>query len=364
MRSPSLAVLCVAVLAGGCSAPRLVDERRQEPYAGLLARYEGAARSERRERVTPAGDEPVVVALEALDGDRADARPVLVLQPGMLADRHTWRFLAGALADEFDLVLLDPPGTGASDKPPAGARGSGRYSPTWLADCTLEALAAWDRDHGGARRYVLVGHSLGGAVVLRALADPALVARHGGLLGRVSGAVLIAPADLTMTRRSEIAMSVVCLTDCLAGLGGNLGVLRKEVRQGVRDSVSHPERDALAGDALRMEALLGRAETRHAVRTMLLRFQPLRADMQPDLEAAARLAEPERGITQPILLLWGARDAALPAYDSERLRERLATERYVLLEGLGHSPHQEGVLRVADEVRGFLRDRIAPAPAR
>jgi pimeloyl-ACP methyl ester carboxylesterase len=103
-----------------------------------------------------------------------------------------------------------------------------------------------------------------------------------------------------------------------------------------------------------MEEILGHAPMRHAVRAMLLRFQPLRPDMEVDLPAAERLADHERSIAVPILLMWGARDETLPASDSERLRERLAAERYVLLEGLGHSPHQEGVARVTAEMRAFL----------
>jgi pimeloyl-ACP methyl ester carboxylesterase len=345
---------CTAVLLGACAAPRLVDERRQEPYAGLLARYEAAPRTQRSVEVTPQGDEPLDVAFETLDGDATDARPVLVMQPGILADRGTWRFLAGALARELDLVLLDPPGTGRSSAPAIGAKGSPRYSPTWLADCMLSALAAWDRENGSTRGYVLVGHSLGGAVVLRALADPTLATRHAGLLARVKGAALMSPADVATTHRSRAALEIACLGDCKAALGGSLGVMKKQVREGVRENVRHPERDALAGEAARIESLLGRRESRHGVRAMLVRFQPLGKRLEPDLAAARRLADHERAVAQPILMLWGPRDGTLHPTDAERIRERLAHERFVALDGLGHSLHQEGVLRVADELRGFV----------
>jgi pimeloyl-ACP methyl ester carboxylesterase len=346
--------MCTVVLLGACAAPRLVDERRQEPYAGLVARYEAAPRTQRSVEVRPEGDEPLEVAFETLDGDATDARPVLVMQPGMLADGGTWRFLAGALAHELDLVLLDPPGTGRSSAPAIGPKGSPRYSPTWLADCLLSALAEWDRENGSARTYVLVGHSLGGAVVLRALADPTLAARHAGVLARVRGAALMSPADIATTHRSETALEIACLGDCKAALGGNLGVMKKQVSEGVRDNVTHPERDALAGEAARIEALLGRREPRHCVRAMLVRFQPLGKGLEPDLASAQRLADHERAIAQPILMLWGPRDGTLHPTDAERIRERLAHERFVALDGLGHSLHQEGVLRVADEVRAFV----------
>lgn len=359
-RAPLL-VLALALLTG-CVAPRLVDERRQAPYAGLLATYEALPRStERYEVVAPDGERVVGVALEHVRAEHrgagGDGVPTLVLQPGILASGGTWRFLAGALAGTHELLLVDPPGTGASDAPDARTLGPTAYSPGWLAGCTLGAIEAFERAHGPRASYVLVGHSLGGAVVLRALGDPGLRTRHAALLARVRGALLFNPADILLASRSERLLDMAQISDLEVGIGERLGVLMKEVRTGVRENVLHPERDALRAEALRIEALVGRPATRHAMQAMLRRFQPLQADGRTlDRPAAERLAAHERSITQPVRILWGTADATLARAQGDALCARLPTCRLIPLEGIGHSSHQEGVLGALGHVRAFLAE--------
>jgi len=344
----------VLPFATGCVAPRLVDERRQAPYAELIARYEARARRREQVAVEVPGGAPVTVSLDVLTSARGAGGAVLVLQPGIFADGTTWRFLMGALAEDYDLIAIDPPGTGASDAPDPRRAGKAAYSPTWLAAHTLGALAAWERRTGTARDYVLIGHSLGGTVVLRALADPDLGERHRELLLRVRGAVLLAPANIAMEHRDPKLLEIALLSDCMAGLGERLGVMQKSVREGVRDNAVRPERDALRSEALRIEALLGRPATRHAAQAMLQRFQPTLDGFTADLPAARRLADQERAIDKPVLLLWGAADTTLPIADAAVIRERLPREEFFAVEQVGHSLHQEGVGPVVEHMRSFL----------
>jgi pimeloyl-ACP methyl ester carboxylesterase len=260
----------------------------------------------------------------------------------------------GALGADHDLIAVDPPGTGASDVPDPQRAGPSAYSPTWLAAHTLGALEAWERRTGVARDYVLVGHSLGAGVVLRALADPDLALRHKDLLARVRGAVLLAPADIAMEHRDPKLLEIALLSDLKAGVGERLGAMQKAVREGVRDNAVKPERDALRSEALRIEALLGRPSTRHAAQAMLRRFQPTRDGFAADLPAARRLADQERGIDKPVLLLWGTEDTTLPIAGAAALRERLPREEFVALEHKGHSLHQEAVTEVVEHMRVFL----------
>jgi pimeloyl-ACP methyl ester carboxylesterase len=87
---------------------------------------------------------------------RPDAPP-LVLVHGFSGDMMTWQFNIAALARDFHVVALDLPGHGGS----SGARGIGHWRVMigWL----VEALSAL-----GLRRAHLVGHSLGGRLVLGA----------------------------------------------------------------------------------------------------------------------------------------------------------------------------------------------------
>jgi len=109
--------------------------------------------------------------------DLGAGEPTLVFVHGWGGSGEFWRANAPAFAERQRVLLLDLPGHGASEPPPG--------------DCTLElfseALAAVLREAGVARA-VLIGHSLGTAVVCRFLRDhpeqvQALVTVDGALFG-------------------------------------------------------------------------------------------------------------------------------------------------------------------------------------
>jgi pimeloyl-ACP methyl ester carboxylesterase len=354
-------VLLLALLTG-CVAPRLVDEARQSPYAELGEAYERLPRTTERFEVAMRDGTTLGVALEHVRGVGGAGLPTLVMQPGILADGRTWRFLAGGLAGAYDLVLVDPPGSGASDAPEPRALPPTAYSPTWLAEATLGAVEAFERAHGPREAYVLVGHSLGGAVALRALADPDLRARHGAVLGRVRGALLFNPADLLLDPPPRKLQDIASVSDFEVGVGERLGLLMKEVRTSVRGNVAHPWRDALRSEALRIEALLGRPATRHAMQATLLRFQPRLPDgVTLDRKAAEALAAHEAAIPLPLHVVWGRLDTTLTERQGCALCARLPTCRLHVLEGIGHSSHQERLDEHLPQVRELLAG-LAAAP--
>jgi pimeloyl-ACP methyl ester carboxylesterase len=52
--------------------------------------------------------------------------------------------------------------------------------------------------------------------------------------------------------------------------------------------------------------------------------------------------------------VWGTRDRLIPPSDAARFAERLAGSRVVLLEGLGHVPHEEDPVRSVAPVLPFV----------
>lgn len=81
-------------------------------------------------------------------------RPAVVLLHGLRGFSATWRETAVALSRNWRLIALDQRGRGDSDWDPD----ANYYTDAYLAD--LEAIA----DRLGLRRFVLLGHSMGGTV--------------------------------------------------------------------------------------------------------------------------------------------------------------------------------------------------------
>jgi pimeloyl-ACP methyl ester carboxylesterase len=152
-----LLLLLLAVLIGGLVWFTASTARKVEaalPPRGQFMEIDG----ERMHYVDSGGAGPVVVMIHGLGGNLL----------------HFDYALAGRLAGEFRLILVDRPGSGYS------TRADG-------ADATLTAQAAAIAKLIGAlglARPLVVGHSLGGAVSL------ALALDHPG---RVGGLALIAP---------------------------------------------------------------------------------------------------------------------------------------------------------------------------
>lgn len=82
---------------------------------------------------------------------RTDAPPIVLLH-GLRGFSGTWRALAAALSGRYRFIALDQRGRGESDWDPNG----NYYTDAYLAD--LEAVV----DRFGLRRFVLIGHSMGG----------------------------------------------------------------------------------------------------------------------------------------------------------------------------------------------------------
>ncbi|MDQ4034384.1 MAG: alpha/beta hydrolase [Chloroflexota bacterium] len=104
----------------------------------------------------------------------ASAAPTLLLTHGWGSDSTQWYYLKRSLADHFRVVVWDVRGLGKSSEAP-----DGDYSLDRMAD-DLEAVL----DFTGDPRTIVVGHSMGGMLILR------LCRRIERLADKVSGLVL------------------------------------------------------------------------------------------------------------------------------------------------------------------------------
>jgi pimeloyl-ACP methyl ester carboxylesterase len=107
--------------------------------------------------------EPVPKTVKAADGlsiacdVRGKGDTALVLLHGWGGDREYWKNQADAFAADYTVVTVDQAGHGAS----------GKDRKAWTVEALADDVAAVVKELG-LKRVVLVGHSMGGSVALRA----------------------------------------------------------------------------------------------------------------------------------------------------------------------------------------------------
>src|SRR5215510_2739507 len=225
------------------------------------------------------------------DGD------VVLLVHGYGGDRNSWLFLQEPLAAKYRVYALDLPGHGTS------AKDVGDGSLGVLADAVTGVLDAL-----GAGRAHLVGHSMGGAVVLAVAArDP----------GRVASLTLIAPSGFGSEINAEYlrgfadAQTRRELKPVVGLLFADEGLVTRQ----------------LVDDLLAYKRLDGVDDALHALLSTLLDGDAQRGD------SAAVLAR--LGGAVPVTVVWGAEDRVIPAAHAESASG--ATRR--VIDGAGHMPH-------------------------
>ncbi|MCI0341924.1 MAG: alpha/beta hydrolase [Planctomycetales bacterium] len=343
----TLATVATA-LAGGCSsAAWALPSEREIPE--LAARLSVAMPGSTG---TP---EPVSgVAIEERGSGRA--KRTIVMVHGVLSDRRVWRFVAGDLGRDHDLVLVDLPGCGESAKPSPAEVGEGFYSPATLAATVLAALEERFESRGFPDRVTFLGHSLGGTVVLRMLADPALRARHARILSRVDGAVLLAPADIAVEKKYPVFEQIVKLSDIEAEIGEATGILAREVLKATFEGATDPTRMPRE-EAERLSGILGDSARRHAAQAMLRRAIPFRENEHPDWDAIALVESQYRNVSVPCLLVWGRRDETLPVSMGWKLMGQLPRATLRVIPSATHALAVEHPALVSELTRRFVESR-------
>ncbi len=245
--------------------------------------------------------------------------PVVLLIHGFGSSLHTWEAWTLLLEDRFRVVSLDLPGFGLT-----GADPSGDYS-----DERSVAVLVALMDGLGIGQAAVVGSSMGGRIAWRfAAAEP----QH------VSRLVLMAP-------------------DGFASLGREYGraperlplLMRLLPHTAPKPLLRRTMQNAYAVQGSLTDAAVDRY---HA---MLLAPGVRRAILDRMLQT--RLVPPEpilATIRMPVLLLWGALDAAVPASHAADYARALPDVRTVMLPGIGHVPMEEAPAASVQALRAFL----------
>ena len=254
------------------------------------------------------------------DGRRLGVRrwgsrgPTYVLLHGLLDSSAGWSEVAERMPHRC--VAFDLPGFGASDQPT-------RPRISAYADDLAAAIRAL-----GLRRFVLVGHSLGGAVAA-ALAER--------LPNRVTALVLLAPAGFGRIALAE-TISIPGVRE-VARLVLPLALAnRSSVRTGYRAMVGNghePEPDVVERVAASADALVPGAVA--ATRAVVAAGLSKRAFHRRGLAYDGR-----------VLALWGDRDRLVPVSHARGVTAALPQAEIEVWAGMGHHPQRERFDRLLD----------------
>ncbi len=249
----------------------------------------------------------------------------LVLIHGFLSNHHTFDDVAPSLARSFQLVTVDLPGFGGSEKPPPS-----RF------DYTIEAFAEVVTDVIAALqigRCHVVGHGLGAAIALTLASEHPEFVDHLALVSPEIYPGTLPP--LTRIMRLPLAGGVLFKQVLGRSLFHSL-FLKYQYAPG---HIVPAERVDLYYDPF------GEPAARESA------FAVLRAqlDMRP---AIARLTR----IKSPTLVLWGRADRRLSAEFAPRLVRQLQTAYLEYIDS-GHSPHEEKPDLFVSSLERFLHDQ-------
>lgn len=362
MRSPRLQLTIALLLVtgqAGC-APTYKTLVLEDDVPALARLKQAAAEWPTLTTRVPTriGDEPAVCVAIHETGTQA-ANRVVILIHGCLADHRTWRFLVGDLGADHRVIMLDLPGCGASDRLDLRTLGTGGYSPDVLAERLLQALETYLAGRKEQLPITLVGHSLGGSVVIRMMANPDLRAGHDRVLRRVDRLVLLAPADSQIVNAAASLVRIAETTPIEIFLADISGTLLEEISKATRGSVDDPKR-ALRESADQVYEILRDHDTRLALQEMLARAVP-RKDGQPDWGTIDGLITDYANVDAPCLIVWGAHDETLSVADGYRLAAQIPGAELHIVDNCKHSIQLERPELCAKLIRGFSR-KTAWAP--
>ncbi len=247
----------------------------------------------------------IIVNNLAVEYDEQGSGPVILLLHGWKDDLHTFDALIPLLSGSARVVRLDFPGFGGSQLP-SEAWGVGEYARFVEDFCQKLRITP----------EILVGHSFGGRIALKGIAEGLFHPRK---------LVLIGSAGLAKHRTMR-----ALAFNALAKAG-------KVVLSFFPTSIQESFCRKLYQKAGSKDYL-----TAGALKETFLKVT------QEDLSETAR------AIKVPTLLVWGEDDTETPLSDGKRLHGLISGSRLEVIEGAGHFVHQERPEEIAKMIKRFV----------
>ena len=252
--------------------------------------------------------------------ERLGAGPPVVLVHGTPSWSYVWRGVVPSLAERFSVYLLDLVGYGDSER-----RDGQDMSVAAQSRALAELLDFW-----ALERPALIGHDIGGSVVLRAH----LVEGHpASRLALLDAAVLLpwnTPATVHMREHLEAYKT----------MPGH--IYERVVSAHLATAVHRPL------EPERLDAYLRpwRGQAGQAAY-----FRKIEQWRDEDMAVLTPLLGT---VDVPVLVLWGAEDTWLSPETGERLAAEIPGARLELIDGAGHFAMEDEPTAVAEKLAAFL----------
>jgi pimeloyl-ACP methyl ester carboxylesterase len=252
--------------------------------------------------------------------DRYGEGSAVVLVHGTPSWSYVWRRVVPSLAERFSLYLFDLIGYGDSEQ-----RDGQDMSVAAQSRALAELLDLWTLE-----RPALVGHDIGGSIVLRAH----LVEGHpAGRLVLVDAAVLLpwnTPATMHMRNHLDAYRTMPA------------HIYERVVSAHLATAVHRPL------DAETLDAYL---RPWRGQKGQAAYFRKIEQWGDEDMAVLTPLLAT---IDVPVLALWGAEDAWLSRRTGERLAAAIPGARLELVDGAGHFAMEDEPAAVAEKLAEFL----------
>lgn len=242
-----------------------------------------------------------------------ESGPGVLFSHGLGGTRHQWRAVAQILAGSCRVVAADLRGHGDSAKP------AGPYSvKDWAEDLAEVARAA------GLDRYVAVGASVGGPIVLQLAADHPERVRAAVSVG---GFAALPPAG----RERMLQRAATVEAQGLAAVA-----------------------DAVVAAQLSPETHAASPALAAHVRAALLGNDPAAYAAAARAVAAADVTDAARRLACPVLLVWGTEEKVAPFPVQAALKRLIPHAALRAIPGAGHLPFLERPQEFAAALQEFL----------
>ena len=257
--------------------------------------------------------------------ERGSGRPVLLLH-GIASFSISWSYLVDEFGEGFHFIAPDLKGMGYSSK-----EQDGKFSPFDQSELICAFIRNFD-----LRDFVLVGHSMGGAVALLSMFDDEIASRVGALVLIDSAGMFLKIPDFVAEFLSSAEKMIILRYSGTRPEALPMYILSELYHDPVK---IRPE---TVKEYAKVFAMPGAKECMIASLRQLL--------IANFADFYARLGR----IKTRTLIVWGVEDVVIGLEDAVHFRNAMPDARLRLIEEAGHCPHEEAPASVAAAIRDFL----------